>query len=122
MPGFILESADYGSSTGQVALVEITMRVKGELRTALGVDRRGIDSSPFEAAREAIRDLTGFYPKVHSVVGRVGGGKNPESTVYLGIKKYGRRVVGQANHRDPFVAEIAAYVDAINDLDEDIFC
>ncbi len=122
MHDFILESADYGNSTGQVALVKITMRVEGKLRTALGEDRRGIDSSPFEAARKAIRNLTDFYPEVQSVVGRVGGGKDPESTVYLAIKKHGRRVIGQASRSNSFVAEIAAYVDAINNLDEDTFC
>lgn len=124
MPKFDLESADYGLSTGEYAQVQITMQIEGKSRTTIGIDRRGRISSPFEAARKAIYQLTGFCPEVHSVTGRVGGGKDAEATVYLKVKKYGKRVIGRASRRDQFNAEIAAYLDAINNLSEEdeVFC
>lgn len=117
MPRLRFVSADYSSSTSAHARVEVAIEIEGEQKVAIGEYRDKFEASVFEAARNAIVQLTGLCPDVQGMIITAGGGrKKCEAVVELTTRKNNQRIVGRAEHCDSFQANIAAYIDALNKL------
>ena len=99
------------------ARVKVEIEIEGTRKAATGEHEDTFAASVFEATRNAVSQLTGLRPAIRGVSASVGGGrKECAAEVHLTVKKNGRRIVGKAEHSDPFQAEVAAYIDALNQL------
>lgn len=118
MPKFRFISADCDSSTSVHARVTVEIESEGTQKEAMGEHRDKFAASVFEATRNAVFQLTGLRPAIRGVSATVGGGrKKCEAEVQLAVRKNGQRIVGKAEYADGFQAEVAAYIDALNQLD-----
>jgi hypothetical protein len=93
------------------------MEIEGKQKMETAVHEDKFEASVFEAARKAVFQITGLRPNVGASTGTIGGGrKNCSAEVQLAVRKNGKKIVGKAEHRDSFKAEITAYIDALNKL------
>ena len=96
------------TGTSPTAIVKI--RSKGRLKEA-----QAEGDGPVDAAYEAIRDATGFSPKLESYsIRAVTGGKEALGEATVKIRTDGRIYIGRGISTDIIEASAKAYIDAIN--------
>jgi 2-isopropylmalate synthase len=96
--------------TGNAPTAAVKIKTKGEVKEA-----QADGDGPVDAAYNAIREATGFSPKLESYsIRAVTSGKEALGEATVKIKTDGRTFVGRGISTDIIEASAKAYIDAIN--------
>lgn len=107
---FTLEYLRVLIETGNAPQATVKIKSKGEVKEA-----QADGDGPVDAAYNAIREATGFSPKLESYAIRaVTSGKEALGEATVKIKTDGRTFVGRGISTDIIEASAKAYIDAIN--------
>ena len=107
---FTLEYLRVLIETGNAPQAAVKIKTKGEVKEA-----QAEGDGPVDAAYNAIREATGFSPKLESYsIRAVTSGKEALGEATVKIKTDGRTFVGRGISTDIIEASAKAYIDAIN--------
>ena len=107
---FTLEYLRVLIETGNSPTAAVKIKTKGEVKEA-----QADGDGPVDAAYNAIREATGFSPKLESYsIRAVTSGKEALGEATVKIKTDGRTFVGRGISTDIIEASAKAYIDAIN--------
>jgi len=107
---FTLEYLRVLIETGNAPTASVKIKTKGEVKEA-----QADGDGPVDAAYNAIREATGFSPKLESYsIRAVTSGKEALGEATVKIKTDGRTFVGRGISTDIIEASAKAYIDAIN--------
>ncbi|MGB7582420.1 MAG: 2-isopropylmalate synthase [Sedimentisphaerales bacterium] len=107
---FTLEYLRVLIETGNAPTAAVKIKTKGEVKEA-----QADGDGPVDAAYNAIREATGFSPKLESYsIRAVTSGKEALGEATVKIKTDGRTFVGRGVSTDIIEASAKAYIDAIN--------
>lgn len=107
---FTLEYLRVLIETGNAPTAAVKIKTKGEVKEA-----QADGDGPVDAAYNAIREATGFSPKLESYsIRAVTSGKEALGEATVKIKTDGRTFVGRGISTDIIEASAKAYIDAIN--------
>ena len=107
---FTLEYLRVLIETGNAPQATVKIKTKGEVKEA-----QADGDGPVDAAYNAIREATGFSPKLESYsIRAVTSGKEALGEATVKIKTDGRTFVGRGISTDIIEASAKAYIDAIN--------